>query len=338
MGWSYLEVPRAAPGCRGTNACAQGCPTGSKQGMSASVLPAAEAAGARIMTDTRALQLLKNRDRIVGVVARRARAEGGSDLVRLEADHVFVCAGPTETPALLLRSGVKYHVGNSLRIHPYLKIAARFDETIDAHASVMPLLQVKEFWPDLSFGGAFFTPGQLAMTLSENWPENRAHMRDIRNISQYYVAIRGTGRGWVRPSMFGTDATLVRYALTDEDVRLLSSGLARLAQLLLAAGAREVYPSLAGIASIGSESEAAAWLDRPLPRSSLSLVTVHAFSSCPAGERKDRCAVSSYGRVHGLSNLYVNDASILPDSPGVNPQGTVMALARRNTRHFTGAS
>jgi len=338
MGWSYLEVPRAAPGCRGTNACAQGCPTGAKQGMSASVLPAAEAAGAQIMTDARALQLLKSRDRVVGVVARRARPEGGSDLVRLEADHVFVCAGPTETPALLLRSGVKYHVGNSLRIHPYLKLAARFDETIDAHASVMPLLQVKEFWPDLSFGGAFFTPGQLAMTLSENWPENRTHMREIRNIGQYYVAIRGTGRGWVRPSLFGTDATLVRYTLTDDDVRLLSSGLARLAQLLLAAGAREVYPSLWGVASIRSESEAVAWLDRPLPRASLSLVTVHAFSSCPAGERKDRCAVSSYGRVQGLSNLYVNDASILPDSPGVNPQGTVMALARRNTRHFIGAS
>src|SRR5262245_23825148 len=26
MGWSYQEVPRAAPGCRNTNACAQGCP------------------------------------------------------------------------------------------------------------------------------------------------------------------------------------------------------------------------------------------------------------------------------------------------------------------------
>ena len=34
MGWSYDEVPRAAPGCRHTNACASGCPTGAKQGMS----------------------------------------------------------------------------------------------------------------------------------------------------------------------------------------------------------------------------------------------------------------------------------------------------------------
>jgi choline dehydrogenase-like flavoprotein len=61
---------------------------------------------------------------------------------------------------------------------------------------------------------------------------------------------------------------------------------------------------------------------------------VHAFSSCPMGERRDRCAADSHGRVYGRDNLYVNDSSMLPDSPGVNPQGTIMALARRNALAF----
>ena len=52
------------------------------------------------------------------------------------------------------------------------------------------------------------------------------------------------------------------------------------------------------------------------------------------GERFDRCAVNSFGQVFGYSNLYVNDASMLPSSPGVNPQGSVMAFARRNAHHF----
>jgi choline dehydrogenase-like flavoprotein len=30
----------------------------------------------------------------------------------------------------------------------------------------------------------------------------------------------------------------------------------------------------------------------------------------------------------------VNDASLLPDAPGVNPQGTIMAIAARNSDHF----
>ena len=63
---------------------------------------------------------------------------------------------------------------------------------------------------------------------------------------------------------------------------------------------------------------------------------MHTFSSCQIGERPDRCAADSYGRVRGFANLYLNGASMLPDSPGVNPQGTVMAFARRNVMRFVG--
>jgi choline dehydrogenase-like flavoprotein len=76
------------------------------------------------------------------------------------------------------------------------------------------------------------------------------------------------------------------------------------------------------------------WLDENLPRSLLSLTTVHAFSTCPIGEKVEHCAADSFGKIHGFENLYVNDASMLPDSPGINPQGTIMALARRNALHF----
>ena len=82
------------------------------------------------------------------------------------------------------------------------------------------------------------------------------------------------------------------------------------------------------------EQEAIRWLDDRLPKHALSLTTVHAFSACPIGERADKCAADSYGKVARWENLYVNDASILPDSPGVNPQGSVMAFARRNALHF----
>ena len=61
---------------------------------------------------------------------------------------------------------------------------------------------------------------------------------------------------------------------------------------------------------------------------------MHAFSSCPIGENPNRTAADSFGKVRGYENLYLNDASMLPDSPGVNPQGSVMALARRNVLRF----
>jgi choline dehydrogenase-like flavoprotein len=52
------------------------------------------------------------------------------------------------------------------------------------------------------------------------------------------------------------------------------------------------------------------------------------------GEDDRRCAVDSFGKLHGWQNIYLNDASILPNTPGVNPQGTILAIARRNVDHY----
>jgi choline dehydrogenase-like flavoprotein len=332
MGWAADEVPRTAPGCRSTNACAMGCPTRAKQGMSISVLPRAEAAGARVLTGARAKLLLKTGQRVTGALVEVELEPGQRKLVRVDASHVFVCAGPSETPALLRRSGIKRHVGDTLGIHPMLKVVARFPERVDADKSVLPLLQVREFWPEVTIGGAFFTRGHAALSLSENWDPSL--MDGVERMAAYYVAVRGRGRGQVRPTVIGEDATVLRYELTDEDMLNLSKGVARLSMLLLAAGAESVYPAVKGIASITREDQASRWLDERLSKDAVSLTTVHAFSSCPIGERRDRCAADSYGKVFQWDNLYVNDASMLPDSPGVNPQGSVMAFAARNARHF----
>jgi choline dehydrogenase-like flavoprotein len=333
MGWSAHEIPRQAPGCQNTNACANGCPTGAKQGMSRSLLPRARVAGARLLPRCRARLLIRKGDRITGVLADLAGDDGRTSVIRIDADNVFVCAGATETPALLRRSGVRLNVGNALRIHPMLKVVARFPETVDAAASVLPLVQVREFGPEITLGGAFFTRGHAALTVSENWPSAGGLIDDLPHLAAYYVAVRGTGRGTVRPS-FWSDHTFLRHHISNEDVCNLSDGLARLSMLLLAAGADTVYPSVFGLAPIGDEQAAVRWLDDRLPRQALNLTTVHAFSSCPMGEHPDRCAADSFGRVTGFRNLYINDSSMLPDSPGVNPQGSVMAFARRNALHF----
>jgi choline dehydrogenase-like flavoprotein len=52
------------------------------------------------------------------------------------------------------------------------------------------------------------------------------------------------------------------------------------------------------------------------------------------GQNPALCATDSFGRVPGRPNLYINDASLLPTAPSVNPQGAVMTVARRNAIHF----
>ena len=51
--------------------------------------------------------------------------------------------------------------------------------------------------------------------------------------------------------------------------------------------------------------------------------------------RDENCPLNSYGKLkEGSGNIYVNDASMLPTSVGVNPQGIIMALAKRNVENF----
>jgi choline dehydrogenase-like flavoprotein len=334
MGWSYQEVPRVVADCEGLNYCPNGCPSGAKRSMSRTLLPQAEQARAKVITNCRVKLLIKHKKRVTGVLATLLHENGAEELIRIDADQVFVCAGATETPALLRRSGIRFHIGDSFRIHPMLKVVAKFREEINAYKTVLPLLQVKEFWPEISLGGAFCAPGHLAMVLSENWLTNKLQMNCFRNMAIFYVAVRGIGKGTIRSTRTGEDATSIRYELSREDLRNLSRGLAYLSTLLLAAGAVEVYPSAYGLGPINNEIEAIRWLDELLPKSSLSLTTIHAFSSCPMGERIDRCAADSFGKVYHYENLYINDGSMIPDSPGVNPQGTIMGFARRNALHF----
>jgi choline dehydrogenase-like flavoprotein len=334
MGWKGGETPRAAPGCRNTNTCAQGCPTGAKQGMSVRLIPRAEAAGARVLPGYRVERLLRDGARIRGVRARVLDGENAGARIEIAAEHVFVCCGPTETPALLRRSGITHAIGDTLGIHPYLKVVARFPERIDADRSVMPLIQVKEFAPEITMGGAYLTPGHLAVMLNENPTAELRDREARRRMAAYYVGVRGTGRGSVRPSWIGDGLPRIHYWMSREDITNLSRGFAQMCRLLLAAGADVVYPATFGVSAVRSEAEARVWLERDLPWADLALQTVHVFSSCPIGERPERCAADSFGRVHGVSGLSINDASMLPDSPGVNPQATIMAMARRNALAF----
>ncbi|HVO25590.1 MAG TPA: GMC family oxidoreductase [Candidatus Margulisiibacteriota bacterium] len=329
VGAPALETPRMQ---RGDLSASQFAP-GAKCSMARSYLPRAKQAGATILPGCRATRLHYRDDGYVTGVSVAQDDHNGHRTLSIEAEAVFVCGGAIQTPALLRFSGIKRNIGDSLRIQPMLKIAAQFEERLDSHLSVMPVYQLRDPFTGIFLGGSVFTPGFLAMALSDRWPENEAALKDWRYMAIYYTACGGTGQGSVRAFPW-TGESVARYVFSPVDGYNLRIGLVRLCEVLFAGGARRLFPGLRRCPPLESLREAVDALDRPIPMSDMNLSTVHISSSCPMGENEERCAVDSFGRVHKFYNLYVADASIIPEAPGVNPQGTVMTLALRNARHF----
>ena len=327
--WQYAEVPR----CQKDSPSGNPFAPGAKQSMQRTYIPRALAAGVRLLPDAKALRL-RHENGVVRGVRVAVGPNGTRRMIEIQADTVFLCCGAIQTPVLLRRSGIKKNVGDNLCIHPMIKAAALFDVDVDAHEAALPIYQVKEFWPTITIGGSVFTPGFLAMLLADNWQMYRHVMVDWRRTALYYAATRGMNRGVIRVLPGVEDGVVIRYRLSESDQQNLSIGLARLGEILFAAGAKAVYPSLISHPILKSPGQCRGFLKNPIPISSMALSTVHAFSSCPMGENPDLCATDSFGRVNGFHNLFINDASLIPDSPGVNPQGPTMAIALRNVERF----
>lgn len=322
LGWRNVEFARVF------SYDAQG--RGTKQTMSRTMLPRAVAAGATIVPDCRVQRLLRRGDRIVGARCRRTHPGGGVERLTITAEHVFVCGGAVHTPALLQRSGIWRNVGNGLKMHPTIKIAARFPHPVD-HGDV-PMHRVTEFSPFVAIGGSASRRGHVAMALADTGAPYAEALADWENISTYYAAIRSEGNGRVVAAP-GLRAPLVTYALTEADLSRLARGLIHLGELLLAAGATELHPSVVGGRVVRRLDEIGTWWDQ-VTRSRANLMTVHLTSSVRMGENRARTGADSFGRVWGYRNLRVNDGSLIPDAPGVNPQAAIMAIATRNCDHF----
>jgi choline dehydrogenase-like flavoprotein len=339
LGWKSLEVPRwfkPAPGVPGG---------GHRQSMTRTFVPRFLAAGGRLLADTRVTRLRRDgatwqlhaeRGEAAPAVAG-SRATAGrmpARALRIAAENVFVCGGAVQTPALLQRSGITRNIGRSFRLHPTVKLVARFPEVINAADMGVPVHQVKEFAPRLSFGCSISSPPYLALGLIDHAAAARAVPHDWPHLAIYYAMITGEGSGSVR-ALPGCRDPLVRYALTTQDRRDLADGLKKLAEAMFAAGAEAIYPNAHGAPILRARADTGK-LAAELPAGASGLMTIHLFSSCPMGERRERAAADSFGRVHDVPGLYISDASLLCGAPGVNPQGTIMALARRNALRFLG--
>jgi len=318
LGWNSLEIPRWVK---------YNDKSSIKQSMTETFIPRAINSGAKLLDGIK-INYIKRKVgswHINGIDLKTSKA------FKINAENVFLCGGAISTAQILKKSRLSILAGNSLRMHPSVKMVARFSEEVNDLDMGVPVHQIKEFSPEISLGCSISTPPYLHLAMQGIKNGDYLVTKHWKKMAIYY-AMTAEGEGRIINLPFIKDP-LVTYKVGQHGIKNLLNGLLKLGECLFKAGAIEIYPAVHNSLPVKNINELYNFV-KVLSADKLNLMTIHLFSSCPMGENKKICVADSYGRVHGYDNLYINDSSLLCSAPTVNPQGTIMMLARRNIEHF----
>jgi choline dehydrogenase-like flavoprotein len=320
LGWRCQEVPR-------WQRYDIDLPGGERQTMTRTFLPRAQSAGARLLTGTRVdtIRRRKNYWRI------EAETGGGKRAV-FHVAHLFLACGAIQTPSLMRRNRLGKGAGKHLHMHPSIKVVALFPEPVTDAAVGVPVHQVKEFSPEMSFGCSISNAHYLTVSMLPH-KNGLELVRDrMPYLATFYAMIVPEGRGTVTV-LPGLKDPVVAFSLSYTDCALLALALKRLCLLLFRAGAEAVYTPLAGLGAL-TDAKHLDMLPHTLAGTNTSLMTIHLAATCAMSADPKLGVTDSWGAVHGEHNLHVADAGLLCGAPGVNPQGPLMAVVRRNINHW----
>jgi choline dehydrogenase-like flavoprotein len=336
-GWTVVPNRRNQLHCAGTNNCTSGCPTGAKRSMLVTSVPRALALGARLFADCRVDRVTRSGPGVTGVTGHIVRPGGrrGPSLT-VHARAVIVAGGAVQTPALLMRSGLRSpsgQLGRNLALHPNAVVTAFFDQDVYGWQGVHQAFQVREFLAEgLLLTATNLTPSMLAAIMPTYGRELGELMADYNRIVTAGPLVSDTGTGRIRnvPGL----GPQVFYQLTDHDAARVVRGVELTAEALFSAGARRVLLPFDGAPQVRDPHELRRLLARPVPKRSLQLFSIHLMGTARMSEDPRRGVTGSFGDFHGVPGLIVTDASIFPGPIGINPMETVIALAMRNARRL----
>lgn len=351
LGYEWMNTPRNSRGCDQAQCgfCVFGCRVGGKQSTANTYLRDAQQTGrTTIVAACKAERVRFERGQVVGVQAlARDESTGQRHPVRVNARTVVVAAGALETPALLFRSGIEHpQLGRNLYLHPTTAVTGRYPEPIRGWMGAPQSVISKEFSRLRgNYGYHLETPpvhpGLIA--LAQPWygaRDHRTRMQHAAHVSAFIVLTRDKHSGRVRVDREGR--AVIDYAVGRMERELLQHGIASASRAHWAAGATEIHTlhtrdhtlrRTGPTASNDIEGFCQRVQRLPVHGNRCGVFSAHQMGTCRMGVDPRSAVCDERGQIHGISGLYVADASLFPASSGVNPMITIMALA-----HLVGAA
>lgn len=323
---------RNAVGCDGQGLCQFGCPTDAKQSTNVSYVPRALAQGAFLFTGLKATRLMREGNRVLGVKAEGAGADGVMRHLTVHARNVVVSMGTFFTPLFLQANGIKNRwLGANLSIHPAGAVTGYFPGRDFANTRTIPQGYGVSDWADddIMFEGGtppFVAHGLLNPLVGEEY----VHFTENYQHTAYFgFMIRDQSRGRVRRGLH-PDVPLITYNMNQRDFRLFLKATRALAMMHLKAGAEYVHlGGVSRVPKITSEAMLDEVLASGLKPRHFTLSAYHPLGTCRIAANPGNGVCDINHQVFGMEGLYVMDGSAVPSSLGANPQVTIMALASR---------
>jgi len=342
MGVDFDVTAKNARGCANRcDYCNFGCVYNGKQSTLVTYLPDAQLHGARFLFGTEVLGVHEG----VGGLHLEAVPPGTAPELDLEiqAKVVVLAAGALQTPAILLRSGIREpNVGRGLRFDPTTAAGGVYEEPVEMWRGVPQTLHVDRFLRRNGDYGFWLEsvpahPGLTAIGIP--WRGGRAHkeaMLRYRHTFANILLVRDTSSGRVTIDREGHP--VAEYVMNAQDRATMVEAIVESARIHAAAGARSVFslhhaaegiPYREGpIRPVEFDAFEAEVRNLGVAPNTLALFSAHAMGSVPMGA-SDRMPTKPTGELRAAPNVFVGDGSVLPTPPGVNPMITIMAMARR---------
>ncbi len=324
-------------GCVGAGACMIGCAYDAKRSVALTWIPDAVATGrVMVQADARVERLAWDGTRVVAAVGHvihqgDQRPRGA---FRVEADRFVLAAGAIHSPLLLQASGLGgSQVGRNLVLQPQAPVAATFAEPVLGfrgvpQASYLDSEEIKS--PETGLGGyrlegIFATPAMTAATWGIHGAAVHEVMTKYAHTAGALCLVPDEPAGTVTRLENGRPKIETRYdgAWTKQ----LMTAIHTCARAYLAVGAEQVLLPFAGATPVRTEADLDQLEGFTIGPNRLPLISAHPQGTCRMGPDPATSVVGLDGRVHGLDNLQVLDASVFPSSSSSHTMIPVMTLA-----------
>lgn len=313
--------------CNNCGPCGMGCPRHARASADIAYLDKAMTAGVALRTHTIVRKIKASKNAITGV-----EIIDGTGTIKVISCKEVVLAGNAISTNILLATMPDWHnplLGRGLMLHPTAIVTGYFEDNLNGHAGPFATSLISQEFCETKEDRGFVRGFQL-QALRGQGPLSTAlggygqrldwgagHTQAFANAFGKSMSLTVTCEDIPEPEncieinmhtqdKFGMPIAAMRYRLGDNTRKLRDYGIERASDWLNDAGAKRLAITRLSVQA-----------------------GFHIMGTAPMGSDKSNSVTSHDGRLHGIENLTVIDASVFVTASPVNPTSTLQALALR---------